>query len=344
MSDSSRGSAAGHSLRQHGGRLSHARALHPEAPEPWLDLSTGINPAPYPASAASDSARMRLPDPEQLRALETIAGKAFGSSDSALVVATAGSEAALRAMPYVLRSSGAIVAEPTYSSHADAWNRAGVRMHHILYASHATRGSTVTIVNPNNPDGAIVSRERVLALHDEWRDRDGYVVIDEAFADVVPGCSVTDVAGTPRYPNLVVLRSFGKFYGLAGVRLGFVIAAPALVARFRALFGDWPVSADAIHAGLTAYADNAWADATRARLQLEAQRLDDVLMSAGFEIVGGTSLFRLARSADAALRFERLLQAGILARPFDYDPALLRFGLPHGEAAWERLRQALRAP
>ncbi len=161
-----------------------------------------------------------------------MAGKAFGASDSTLVVATAGSEAALRAMPYVLRSSVAIVAEPTYSSHADAWSRAGAQLHHIQYAGHASKGSTVTLVNPNNPDGAIVSRERVLSLHDTWRDRDGHVVIDEAFADVAPECSVADVAGTSRYPNLVVLRSFGKFYGLAGVRLGFVIAAPALVARF----------------------------------------------------------------------------------------------------------------
>jgi cobalamin biosynthetic protein CobC len=344
MFDRSGTAAAGHLLRQHGGRLSHARSLHPNAPEPWIDLSTGINPTPYPVTAASDSARARLPDPEQLKALEATAGEAFGVRHSDRILATAGSEAALRAIPYVLRSSAAFIVGPTYSSHADAWRRSGAQVSLIPHANDASSGSTVTLVNPNNPDGAVIARERVLELHDRLRENGGYLVVDEAFADVEPACSVADVAGTSRFPGLLVFRSFGKFYGLAGVRLGFVVAAPAIVARFRDLFGDWPISADAIHAGLTAYADVTWADRMRTRLQLTAQRLDDRLTSAGFEIVGGTSLYRLARSAIARARFERLLQAGILVRPFDHDPTLLRFGLPQGEAAWERLDHALRTP
>ena len=188
--------------------------------------------------------------------------------------------------------------------------------------------SVVTLVNPNNPDGAVVDRARLLALHDEVSSRDGYLVVDEAFADVEPACSVAALAGGARCPRLI----------------GFVIAAPSVISRFRELLGDWPVSADAIAVGLAAYADDTWAERTRERLLLSARRLDDVLMSSGFEIVGGTNLFRLARSADARERFEKLLRAGILARPFDHDTTLLRFGLPHEPSAWRRLADALRKP
>ena len=142
---------------------------------------------------------------------------------------------------------------------------------------------------------------------------------------------------TERYSRLIVLRSFGKFYGLAGLRLGFVIGRRSIVAQFRALLGDWPVAVDAVFAGLAAYADATWAENTRTRLRQAARRLDALLTRNDLRVIGGTSLFRLARSEIARARFEQLLRAGILVRPFDHDTTLLRFGLPHGHAAWRRL-------
>jgi len=139
----------------------------------------------------------------------------------------------------------------------------------------------------------------------------------------------------------VVLRSFGKFYGLAGLRLGFVIGSPAVAARVRVLIGDWPVSVDALAAGLAAYADRAWAERMRGQLAAAARRLDGLLTRHGFEVLGGTSLFRLVRAADAPPRFERLAAAGILTRPFQHDSSLLRFGLPGSPEAWRRLSEAL---
>lgn len=319
-----------------------ARALYPHAPEPWVDLSTGINPEPYPDVRASAEARARLPTPEEARALEVAAGRAFGVDDADRVAAAAGSEAVLRLMPYVLGMEAAVVVGPTYTSHAAAWRGAGVRVEHA--GGGALSRLAITIVNPNNPDGAVVDRAHLLALHDDVSSRGGYLIVDEAFADVEPSCSVATLAGGARCPRLIVLRSFGKFYGLAGVRLGFVIAAQAVIARFRELLGDWPVSADAIAAGLAAYADDEWAERTRERLLHAARRLDDLLITSGFEIVGGTSLFRLTRSDDARERFDRLLRAGILARPFDHDTTLMRFGLPHEPSAWRRLADALRKP
>ncbi len=330
----------------HGGRLGAARSLFPDVSQPWVDLSTGINPRAYPAPRASLRARNRLPEPTELARLEALAGNAFGATDPACVVATAGTECALRLLPHLLNLRTSLIVGPTYGSHADAWTRAGAQTQTIALddvRSHAQRAACLTIVNPNNPDGRIVERTRLLQLHDSLSADGGTLIVDEAFADVAPDVSVAADAGTAAAPRLIVLRSFGKFFGLAGLRLGFVIAAPPLAAMIRGLIGEWPVSSDAIAAGLAAYADQRWIARERVILQESAQGLDRLLTHSGFEIAGGTSLFRLARAADARERFARLLAAGILVRPFDFDPTLLRFGLPRGSDQWRRLGAALGA-
>jgi cobalamin biosynthesis protein CobC len=328
----------------HGGRLGAALATYPHAPRPWIDLSTGINPRSYRAPRARGMVLNRLPDTGELQRLEAVAAEAFGAGDPRRVVATGGTEPALRLLPYVLRLDNAVVAGPTYGSHADAWKLAGTSSR--VAADFDLEGSIVdrtaiVIVNPNNPDGRIVDRDRLRRLHDLVAARGGMLVVDEAFAEVTPGSSVADIAGSAVAPQLVVLRSFGKFYGLAGVRLGFVVGAADVVARVRGAIGDWPVSVDALVAGLAAYSDRKWADQTRVRLRQDAARLDRLLTAHGFEIVGGTPLYRLVRGADAASRFERLAAAGILTRPFQHDATLLRFGLPGGADAWRRLAMAL---
>jgi cobalamin biosynthetic protein CobC len=191
------------------------------------------------------------------------------------------------------------------------------------------------LVNPNNPSGRALSPDQVVDL------TEGPLLVDEAFADVDPALSVAPLAGAPGHERLIVLRSFGKFYGLAGARLGFLVAEPALAARVRRALGDWPVSGPAIAAGLAAYADPAWAAQTRQRLIEGTVQLDSLLRRAGFEIAGGTLLFRLARAADAPRRFEVLAQAGILTRPFPWDETLIRFGLPGPDQDWLRLADAL---
>lgn len=320
--------------------------LRPDAPLPWIDLSTAINPNPYPAPRASALARARLPDPQELWKLEVAAARAFGVADPQCVLATAGSESVLRLLPHVLPAvTEAIIVWPTYSSHTESWQRLGVPVSRIPGIERAcpVRGAVITLVNPNSPDGSITSREQLLEAHDKVAACDGFLVVDEAFADADPSCSVADLAGSERCPRLLVLRSFGTFYGLAGVRLGFMIGATTLIKHIRASLGDWPVAADAIAAGLAAYTDQLWTERTRLRLRSAARRLNALLMQSGFTIVGGTSLFRLAHSELAAARFKQLLAAGILVQAFDHDTRLLRFGLPHGETAWRRLRDTLRA-
>ena len=194
------------------------------------------------------------------------------------------------------------------------------------------------VVNPNNPDGRIIPRNDLLALHERLARRGATLIVDEAFADFDGQESLA-----PMLPasGAVVLRSFGKAYGLAGLRLGFALASPDIVPSLRGALGPWPVSGPAIAIGVRALADSDWLEETRARLGKERARLDALLRGTEWRIIGGTRLFRLAAHADARAAFERLLGAGILARPFADAPDWLRFGIPGDEHAWERLATAL---
>jgi cobalamin biosynthetic protein CobC len=234
----------------------------------------------------------------------------------------------------------AAVLGPTYSSHMDAWMRANANVRGVTETtlhSCLDRSTALTVVNPNNPDGRVLSVERLQELHDTLAARGGALIVDEAFADTDPAMSVSPLAGSPQAPRMIVLRSFGKFYGLAGVRLGFIVATASIARSVRTLMGEWPISADALAAGVAAYADDQWSARMRVSLNRSAARLDSLLTRWGFEIIGGTSLYRLVRAPDARRRFLQLLQAGVLARPFDHDETLLRFGIPHGRREWDRL-------
>lgn len=327
----------------HGGRVAEARRRFPRAPEPWVDLSTGINPAAYPARSATAAARARLPDPEETAALEAAAAAAFGVAAEA-VLATAGAEAAIRLLAHVLAARRVGVVSPTYGGHEAAWRAAGAEVEAVdRGAVEAAQGFDVmVVVNPNNPDGARILPDHLIELAKRSAARNSWLVVDEAFVEVAPELSVISSLDAPKsLDRLVVLRSFGKFYGLPGLRLGFAAARPDVAERLRRRQGEWPVGADAIAAGLQAYPDQAWAQATRARLTAAARRLDGLLERAGFDVVGGTDLFRLAAAADAPARFERQAQAGVLTRPFRDNPSCLRFGLPPNDA-WARLEAALR--
>jgi cobalamin biosynthesis protein CobC len=139
----------------------------------------------------------------------------------------------------------------------------------------------------------------------------------------------------------VILRSFGKFYGLAGLRLGFAIAAPNTIERISAGLGPWPCSGPALLIGAAALGDQQWADDTRGKLDQEARKLDEVLAKAGFTSAGGTPLFRLARHRRAAKLHAVLARRHIWCRSFDWADDLLRFGLPPDAAALDRLAVAL---
>lgn len=325
-------------LYRHGGRLAAAERAFPDAARPWIDLSTGVNPSPWRGRRASSGELARLPDPRALAELEVAAARSFGLADPSRIAAVAGAEAALRLLPILTGARQVAIVGPTYGAHAEAWAATGARVQAIGHGTlGAAEAEAVVAVNPNNPDGARLQPAILRDLAARQTRKGGWLIVDESFVETIPELSVAAAAGG----GLIVLRSFGKFYGLPGVRLGFVLADPALIARLRALTGDWPVGAEALAAG-GAYADPAWAERTRRRLLQDADRLDRLLQRAGFEVVGGTSLFRLARVEDAGRRFERLARRGVLTRPFSYRSDWLRFGLPPARA-WPRLKAALEA-
>ncbi len=328
---------------RHGGRLIAARALFPGAPEPFLDLSTGINPHPYELPALSPEAFTRLPEPEDEAELCRLAAVAYGVPPAAQVVAAPGSQILISLLPGVLGHDKAVLLGPTYGGHASAWAASGAAVREVAdavaLASHAGPGVALMLCNPNNPDGRRLSLDRLAWLASRCAGQGGALVVDEAFADLEP--DVPQAAALLPSPGLVVLRSFGKSYGLAGVRLGFMLADPSVAERMGTLLGAWAVGGVAIAAGRQALADRPWRDQTSVSLGAEADRLDRVLTQAGLTVEGGTRLFRLARCADPEGVFRRLGQNGLLVRRFEAQPDWLRFGLPPNEAAWTRLRAAL---
>jgi len=327
---------------QHGGDLTAAMARHGGGREDWLDLSTGINPHAYPLPTLDARLWTDLPDAAALQRFEDAARAAYAVPPAAGLAAAPGTQALIQWLPRLLPAGAIAIAGPTYSEHAISWRRAG---HAVIEVAGETldRGLPdgarhLLIVRPNNPDGSIVGLDLIAGLAREAARRDGHVILDEAFIDVAP-----EETAAPLSVDLpiLVLRSFGKFYGLAGVRLGAMIASPAAVEAMRAAIGPWAVSGPALAIGAAALADHAWANTMRVRLDDEARHLDEVLGGCGFAIVGGTSLFRLLRAADAWRRHERLAGQQIWVRRFDWDKTLLRFGLPPNAAARERLRRVL---
>lgn len=322
------------SFTGHGGRLAEARAHYGGAADEWLDLSTGINPCPWPGQADLVPDWQRLPDPRDLARLEVLAAGYFGVA-SELCCAVPGSELGLRLLADLLALPGCHV-PPCYGSHAGAFtvSRAVAGPEEVPLAPHVT-----VLANPNNPDGTVHDRADLRAWLEASRARDGWLVVDEAFADAQPALSVAP--WVEESERLIVLRSFGKFFGLAGARLGFVLAPVAVLARLRQRLGDWPISAGALDLGLGAYADAGWIADMRAALPARATALDAVLRRHGLRPFGSCSLFRLVESDDAGACFESLARGRILTRPFADRPTWLRFGLPADEAELARLDATL---
>jgi cobalamin biosynthetic protein CobC len=282
----------------------------------------------------------RLPEPAAIDRLAAAAAEAYGAPSPEHVVPAPGTQILLPLVAGLVPPGRAAVLGPTYAEHARVAALAGHRVAEVAALRALAGADLAMVVNPNNPDGRILARAELLACAAELRSRGGLLVVDEAFMDVGPPAD-TSLCGDVGLGNIIVLRSFGKFFGLAGLRLGFALATPGTAARLKASLGPWAVSGVAIAVGETALRDRMWREATRARLAREAQRLDQLLASAGLGVVGGTSLFRLVRTAAANDLFHHLGRAGILVRRFDEQPPWLRFGLPAGEEAWRRLRTAL---
>ncbi len=324
---------------EHGGRLDVARELYGQAPEPWIDLSTGISPWGYPVPALAAGELHRLPDAAGLHRLIEIARKAYKIPPTAVAVPLPGTDAGLSVLPWLFREPKRVaVLAPCYSGHAAAWSAAGHSVSEIGSLDHAGAAAILIAVNPNNPDGRFIDHAKLAASLPPLKRRDGLLIVDEAFADADESHSI--LPHVARLDYTLVLRSAGKFFGAGGVRLGFGITSHPVAGRLKAALGAWPVSAQAIAFGEAALADEAWAAMQRTRLAEAAKQLDAVLTQAGCRVLGGTALFRLAEYPLSRTLFAHLARKGILTRPFK-ERSVLRFGLPAGPEELERLREAL---
>jgi cobalamin biosynthetic protein CobC len=323
----------------HGGDLTAARRIFPDAPEPFIDLSTGINPHPYPVPELSSALFERLPDRADVQRLAAVAAQCYGAPSAGHVLPAPGTQILLPQVAMLVPPGRAAILRTSYAEHQRAALLAGHDVTEVSSADQLGRADLAIVVNPNNPDGRIVEKAALLGIAKGLRPHGGLLVVDESFADVgPPGASL---AGDIGRGNIVVLRSFGKFYGLAGLRLGFALAAPNVVERLDAMLGPWAVAGPALFIGEQALADRAWKEQTLTRLTEAAARLDEMLTDAGLEVVGGTSLYRLTRSPEAEHLFAQFGRAGILVRRFSEDPTWLRWGLPRDENEWQRLGDAL---
>jgi cobalamin biosynthetic protein CobC len=306
----------------------------------WLDLSTGINPWPYPFSPPPRDAWARLPDGAVVGRLMAAAADTYGAPTPDHVVAAPGSQALIQLLPRLRPASDVAILGPTYGEHEACWRAAGHRVRVVSSADELHDCEVAVLCNPNNPDGRLLGPEFLQRLAGGLAARGGWLVVDEAFADVAPALSL---APQMDQPGCIVLRSFGKFFGLAGVRLGFALAAPPLCASIRRALGPWAVGGPVCRIGIEALGDGAWIEETRIRLAGQRLRLDRVLHEASLEVAGGTDLYRLATVPDAARIHRALGAAGILVRSFEDHPRWLRFGLPGDDVALGRLAAALAA-
>jgi cobalamin biosynthetic protein CobC len=319
-------------MQDHGGNLDVAQRRFGGRAEDWVDLSTGINRRAYPVGELTPRDWTALPSRGEIESLHDAARHAYATS--APVLALAGAQAAIHLLPRLTSPGRARILGPTYNEFAPVLSAAGWQVEEVGDLDALAGADLGIVVNPNNPDGRRHDAIALLAL----RLLVNRLVIDESFVDAVPDLSLAAEAGRE---GLLVLRSFGKFYGLAGLRLGFVLGPKADVAALAAMAGPWPVSGPAIAIGRRALLDRDWASATGTRLARDTLRLDALADAAGWRVVGGTPLFRLYDVGDANAAQERLARTRIWSRIFASHPAWLRLGLPGDESEWARLAAAL---
>lgn len=305
--------------RDHGGGLDAAAARFGGVRADWLDLSTGINPVPYPVPTLPADAWTALPDAAATRALTDAARAAWSVPAGAAVLAAPGASALIARIPTLVPPGRVTIPGPTYNEHAAAFAAQGWQV------AQASTGDAAVVVHPNNPDGRVWTAD---TLPDA-----SLTVIDESFCDVMPAASLVGLADRP---SVIVLKSFGKFWGLAGLRLGFAIGDPALLARLAEALGPWPVSGPALAIGAAALRDTGWATDTRARLAADAARLDGIMTAAGARRLGGTTLFRLYDTDDAQDWQNLLAARRVWSRVFPYSTRWLRLGLPAPDR-WARM-------
>jgi cobalamin biosynthetic protein CobC len=327
---------AEHGMLEHGGQIRAAAARYDIAVEDWLDLSTGINPIPFMPPEISLAAWAHLPQEQD--GLEDAAARYYGTSD---LLPVSGSQAAIQQLPRLRSCCRVGVLHPGYTEHAHAWRSAGHEVQELCadeIAAQVGDLDVLILMQPNNPTGELFTHAQLNEWHTQLAVRGGWLIVDEAFIEASPQTSFA----LPQMPQgLIVLRSMGKFFGLAGARVGFVLAHTGLLERLRATLGPWSVAGPSRYVAQAALLDSDWQAATRERLPRDGARLAQLLSDAGLPPVGGCGLFQWVPTEQAEVIHQQLAQRGVFTRLFS-QPRSVRFGLPGSVAEWDRLGAALK--
>ncbi len=323
----------------HGGRLDAAIARYGGTQKSWLDLSTGINPNPYPVPHIGDITWSQLPQESDLDAVNAAARNTFGATSDVPSIASAGEQAIIQALPVLFKPQSVAIVGFTYQEHGLCWRRSG---HQVLVAdgldSAAASARIVVVVNPNNPDGRMHDPSALVDLAKRLGSKGGLLVVDEAYCDGLPDQSVISSAGQP---GLLILRSFGKLFGLAGLRLGFAFGPELLIERLKERLGPWPVSGPALAIGKCALEDRSWIKRNEKRMIANRSAFENILQKTGYSIIGGTNSFQTVQLEEAGELHEFLARQHILTRPFPGREDWLRFGIPGKKPALKRIKKAL---
>jgi cobalamin biosynthesis protein CobC len=326
---------------EHGGRINAAQLLFPNAPLPWIDLSTGVNPRAYPIPEIAPQAWSRLPDDGAVSSIEDAARVRYNAPSQARVVAGAGVQSFIQILPHIFPRRRVAILGFTYAEYALTWSASGSAIEIIDTIEQLDQDFDIgIIVNPNNPDGRLVEKDRIIDLAQRFARKNQLLIIDESFVDFYPQLSAVELS---ILDSVIVLRSFGKTYGLPGLRLGFALCSKYNEILLRKALGPWAVSGPALAIGLKALSDLEWVNCAAVQCRHDAERLDDLLKNTGFSSIGGTMLYRLVQHGEAQRIFDKLCAHGILVRRFPEKQDWLRFGLPDDSKAWVRLTAALEA-
>ncbi|KAB7614740.1 pyridoxal phosphate-dependent class II aminotransferase [Amylibacter sp. SFDW26] len=310
--------------RDHGGGLNAAIDQYGGVPTDWIDLSTGINPNPYPIPEIPLKFWHSLPDTQPTQALLNAARALWNIPKDAVIVPASGVSAIIAILPLLKRSRSVSIIGPTYNEFA-----ASFRDHNWDITDTAPAQIRV---HPNNPDGRVFTQDEITNAHQSL------TVVDESFCDICPDKSLIHLADQPDY---IILKGTGKFWGLAGMRLGFAITTPVLAEKLGQLLGPWNISGPAQFIGTQALSDAAWITNTRIDLKNMARNLDAIISQSNLSVLGGTDLFRLAQCDNAVRLHDHLCKHNILTRVFPYSNNWIRFGLPANEHDLYRVQMAL---
>ena len=297
----------------------------------WIDLSTGINRTSYPWQESVKVELRDLPSSKLLMGLEKAASRAYKVAEGADTAAVQGAQQIISLLPICLKNYNSVaILGPTYNEYEKAFKSSGIKAETVSEVSKLSSSDIAIIVNPNNPTGKVIAEE----ILDDLSKKVRILIIDESF-------KMFSSRRIQKFDNVIQINSLGKFFGLAGVRLGFVSGPSDFIKSVRVMLGPWPDSSVAAEIGIIALNDKTWISAMEKILLEGSNVLHEACNTKNWKLVGKTNLFHTYATSNCVEVEEQFAAHYIWIRTFDYSKSWVRLGIPTSKYEWARVRQAL---